>query len=335
MSLSLGLQLTTRCNLRCAHCYQNGALGEDMPMGLLTRVFDAAQAAGCDCLDFTGGEPLLHPAWPDMLHMLAERNLGFSLVTNGWNLEGFVRSLRPSPSLLRHLSISLDGPDAETHDGVRASGSFARATAAARVCRDVGAPFAIRMTITRASRPHLDRMLALSEMLGAKALVLIPLIPTQRTADAKLLPEPADLQAVAGWAADRPADAATRVVLAAGFFTLETARPCPSFTAESLFVTVRGDIVFCCQLVGDGERGADLLGHVHDTPLADAKAHARELADAITREKQAKARTGELGYLEHHPCWYCLKRFRRAGWLAAYPGSSWAADVQCISGAIP
>jgi MoaA/NifB/PqqE/SkfB family radical SAM enzyme len=334
MPLSLGLQLTTRCNLHCTHCYQDAASGEDMSLNLIAPLFDQAKAAGCACVDFTGGEPLLHSAWPDILRMLSEKKLGFSLVTNGWKLEDFLRALGSDMPLLRRLSISLDGPDAEAHDAVRGAGSFARATGGARLCKDMGVEFSLRMTVTKASPPYLDRMLALGETLGAEALVLIPVIPTRRMAEAGLLPEPADLHSVAAWAADRKHNNGTHVVLAAGYFTLEIARPCPSFTGESLFVSAQGDICFCCQLLGDKVKSDDVLGHVAETSLVRARQRSRKLAEALVREKEAKRSAGKLGYLEYHPCWYCLKRFGRAEWLAAFPGTSWAGDVRSLSQAV-
>jgi MoaA/NifB/PqqE/SkfB family radical SAM enzyme len=264
----------------------------------------------------------------DILGILQERGLRFSLVTNGWELGGYLDTLGQRLAMLQHVSISIEGPNAPTHDGMRGPGSFERATAAARLCKAMGVPCAVRSTVTHSTPGHLDDLLALCNDLGAKALVLIPLMPTRRMAELGALPTPQDLQKVSAWACSRMCPTTPRVVLAAGYFTLDIARPCPSFACRSLFVTARGDISFCCQLAGNGDArsSGDLLGSLHRMSLSEAAERARRLAKSITSEKEALERSGRLTYLDRHPCWYCLRRFGKVGWLSAFPDSPWGAD---------
>ena len=95
--------ITKQCNLRCRYCYPPG----DEPE------VDTAEALGLlrkirihnPLLNFTGGEPLLHPGLPALLH--EAKKLQFHplmLSTNGLLIENILDDLH----YVDHLVISLD-----------------------------------------------------------------------------------------------------------------------------------------------------------------------------------------------------------------------------------
>lgn len=51
------LELTSRCNLRCVHCYVEAgdARGEEMPTGEWARIISELAALGCGAIQLTGG----------------------------------------------------------------------------------------------------------------------------------------------------------------------------------------------------------------------------------------------------------------------------------------
>lgn len=91
----LWLELTSRCNLSCVHCYSESspsvtkdALGADD----YSRVIEVASSLGCIRLQFIGGEPTLHPALPNLIALA--RRCGYQFV------EVFTNATRVSESLL-------------------------------------------------------------------------------------------------------------------------------------------------------------------------------------------------------------------------------------------
>jgi len=126
--------LTHFCNLRCRHCYQEDfSRGADLPFAELAKIADNFLGAisGWDrqaCIHLTGGEPLMQPDLFPLLRFLDENpavaELG--IITNGLLLDAStVERLSVFPKL-RKLKISLDGPDPETNDAIRADGAFHR-----------------------------------------------------------------------------------------------------------------------------------------------------------------------------------------------------------------
>ena len=79
------LRLTSRCNMKCAHCaYSCTSKGQDMSMATLKLALDIAADYG-DSLELGGGEPTLHPKFWQIIGIALSK--GFEgppwLATNG------------------------------------------------------------------------------------------------------------------------------------------------------------------------------------------------------------------------------------------------------------
>jgi uncharacterized radical SAM superfamily Fe-S cluster-containing enzyme len=88
--LMLNIDLTNRCNLRCPICFANaGAQGRlvELSVDHVRRLLDKILIAHEDqmlCLQYTGGEPTIHPQFLDMLREARGRNLTqVQIATNG------------------------------------------------------------------------------------------------------------------------------------------------------------------------------------------------------------------------------------------------------------
>lgn len=83
--LSLDLELTKRCNLRCIYCYADGGMPnpDELSLDEIYGTLDAARALGARNVTLTGGEPLTHPNFFDIAEYATEAGLHVSLYTNG------------------------------------------------------------------------------------------------------------------------------------------------------------------------------------------------------------------------------------------------------------
>ncbi|MCL7412654.1 MAG: radical SAM protein, partial [ANME-2 cluster archaeon] len=66
---------TTRCNLKCKHCYLGASTGEDMTMDVFRQIVDEFIAMGGLKIMLSGGEPLLHPNIWEFLEYLKASGL--------------------------------------------------------------------------------------------------------------------------------------------------------------------------------------------------------------------------------------------------------------------
>lgn len=114
--------LTNRCNARCAFCgiWQEQPKQDASTDDVLANLV-SARRAGCKFVDFTGGEPLMHPDLP--LFLARARELGFltSVTTNCLLFEKRVHELA---GLVDLLHFSLDGDTPEVHDAIRGCRSY-------------------------------------------------------------------------------------------------------------------------------------------------------------------------------------------------------------------
>ena len=117
---SLGLSLTSRCNLRCGHCLVPCPQdGPDLPLDLVPRLLEDAKRLGVFHVSLTGGEPGLHPRFDEIMDLVGQSGLKWTVVTNSWNPGLYERAIQKHYSTIDSFTTSLDGPTAAVHDSLR------------------------------------------------------------------------------------------------------------------------------------------------------------------------------------------------------------------------
>jgi MoaA/NifB/PqqE/SkfB family radical SAM enzyme len=119
---------------------------------------------GVKLLDITGGEPLLYRHVVDMVTL--GKKLGFttSITTNGMLYPRFAERLAGKVDA---LLFSLDSTDPDEHDRIRAMKSFHQTVDAIRLARRMKQIPYISHVVTDEAMPHIPKMEALAEELGA------------------------------------------------------------------------------------------------------------------------------------------------------------------------
>ncbi len=169
--LAGSLEVTHRCNLSCAHCYQFASREgrEEMALGDIVSLLDQLRDAGCLFLSVTGGEPLLRPDTPDILEAASERRFAVSLQTNALLLDAAAAERLARVSNLR-LEISLHSASEEGHDAFTGvPGSFRACLEALDLLRERGVPAMTKTVATALNAGELEAVAALAAEHGAPA----------------------------------------------------------------------------------------------------------------------------------------------------------------------
>ncbi|HOZ45500.1 MAG TPA: heme b synthase [Candidatus Hydrogenedentes bacterium] len=176
-------EITRRCNLHCKHC--RAAAEADVYEGELTldeikRVVDNIAAHFKPIMILTGGEPLLRPDIFDIIRYTVGAGLRPVMATCGTLLtEAVARELKDAG--IERISVSIDGPDAASHDDFRGvPGAFVSTMAGIEAARRGGLAFQVNTTVTRRNAAALDRIYDLAVSLGAVAFHPFLLVPTGR-----------------------------------------------------------------------------------------------------------------------------------------------------------
>ena len=83
----MNLMITGRCNLNCLHCFNakdNAPLNSEISYDDIINILDQARDIGVHAFTITGGEPLFHPRFLDIIKAIYDRDMYvFELNTNG------------------------------------------------------------------------------------------------------------------------------------------------------------------------------------------------------------------------------------------------------------
>jgi len=143
----LFVEVTARCNERCIHCYADSDPERDEFLSLeeITSALDQARELGRAFVQFTGGDPLIHPQLVEAVAHAASLDFaGMEIYTNGLLLsESLLQRLAPHRP---RLSFSVYADTADIHDAItRLPGSWRRTLDAMR--RAMLAGFEVRAGI--------------------------------------------------------------------------------------------------------------------------------------------------------------------------------------------
>lgn len=131
------LELTKACNEHCPFCYSlsyspRNADPSKSRLGVLsgdewTQTLDNIAQAGTTAVDFSGGEPTLHPAFPRILAYAKAQGLYTIVSTNGSRVDD--ASTRDAIATAADcVALSIHGSTARSHDAVKGkAGAYDRA----------------------------------------------------------------------------------------------------------------------------------------------------------------------------------------------------------------
>ncbi len=160
---NLTIEVTTRCNSACTHCFARAGRGRlvhmeaETALALLKEGYDL----GYRNLHLTGGEPLL---WPHFFELIEKAlNTGYEKVffnTNGTLLDAEtarrLAACGDNNNEALSLSVSLQGPR-QLHEGVRGEGSFDKALAGLEAALEAGLPVSVFTTAGQSLLDDLPR----------------------------------------------------------------------------------------------------------------------------------------------------------------------------------
>ncbi len=173
-------ELTKRCNLTCKHCRAEAAdidFSGELDTGSVFSILDDIADTYSPILVLTGGEPLYREDIFEITKHAVGRGLRVALATNGTLIDEPM-AVRIAEAGVTRVSISLDGPDAASHDDFRGlPGSFDSALEGGRHLRRAGVPVQINTTITKRNEARLEEIVDLARSEEAVALHLFMLVP--------------------------------------------------------------------------------------------------------------------------------------------------------------
>ena len=327
----LSVELANICNLHCSYCFRSednlyNSRAEFFPIELLRRVIvEARDLANVTKINFTGGEPTLHPQFAATLETVADAGLTSSFVTNGWHFERVWPSLVANRKSISHVAFSLDGITRESHDRWRGDGSFDRLIRAFSRCYMSELPFAIKVSVRRDLMDQLEPIAIFAARMGAAALNFVHVMPTSLAVEDESALNLDDRRVVEEEIAILARIFKMNIGLDVGYYNVDEDRPpCSPLAGTSMNVDYRGRLSLCCNL--SGYRGAaehtedsDVVADLNVESFASAFQKFQALASAqLQKRKDALALLRAQGVAPDlytgSPCLFCLQSFGKVPW---------------------
>lgn len=175
---AMNWMITGRCNYNCLHCFNasdNAPLMSEFSMDEAIRLLDQAESCGINAFTITGGEPMAHKGFFDILEGIYRRNMFVEeLNTNGFYIDQAALDRMKAIGCDPLIKISFDGLG--HHDWLRnRKGAEADALRAIRLCIDNG--FRVKVQ-TNVHRRNLDSILETARLLDSMGVDEMRIIRT-------------------------------------------------------------------------------------------------------------------------------------------------------------
>lgn len=156
MKYSIGIGLTSDCNLDCLHCYRNK---DKISNITLKQIQTLCEALPIQSIGMGTGENILNPEFLQIITFLSEQNIKLSLASNGLTLTSLDDN---HLQLFNDLEISIDFPEKKRHDKFRGTGNWDLAHQALKRTKNLGIPTTILTTMMSINYQEMDRMVDLA-----------------------------------------------------------------------------------------------------------------------------------------------------------------------------
>ncbi len=170
---SLYMYVSGSCNLACRHCwiepdYQaSNKNGKFIKLAHLKKSIRQAKPLGLGSVKLTGGEPMLHPRFREIVDLIEAQKLNMFMETNGVLIDDAMARFLKSKKHFSFVSVSLDGAKAATHDWLRGvKGSYKQAVNGIKALVKAGFRPQMICTLHKGNVPELEDVVKLAKRLG-------------------------------------------------------------------------------------------------------------------------------------------------------------------------
>ena len=186
------LELTYRCNLRCAHCYVDLVENDELSFEEWKGVLDQLKAAGTMFLMLTGGEIMVRSDFLDIVNYARRSGFFIDFLSNCTLITpDIVRAIAEMKT--RALGTSLYGATAATHDSVTGvPGSFERTLEGIRLLVSAGVATTVQTVAMKANVNELAQIEELVQSLGARPKIGTGMAHSKTGSDFPLQLEPGE-----------------------------------------------------------------------------------------------------------------------------------------------
>jgi AdoMet-dependent heme synthase len=188
---TIAWEVTRACAFACVHCRADAQHTRN-PLELNTveakKLIDRLADFGSPILIFTGGDPMMRRDLFELISYATQKGLRCSLTPTATALPTIGRLKQAHEAGIRRIALSLDAPDALTHDEFRqVAGSWQRTMDILRNAQAAGLSVQVNTTVSKHNYQRLHEMVPFIQEVGAVQWSVFFLVPTGRALAEKMI----------------------------------------------------------------------------------------------------------------------------------------------------
>lgn len=185
------LEITAKCPLNCLHCSGNCSINsiEQLSLSEIRQVLSDLSNLGCEVVEISGGEPLLHPDLVHIIECIKKHKIEPVLYTSGNMLSdsgkmadlgvGFAEKLYAAG--LRKIVFNLQSFRRKTHDNITMlAGSFRNVLQAIRSAKSLGFWVGVHFVPMKLNYLDIEGLLSLCHELRVDEVGILRFVPQGR-----------------------------------------------------------------------------------------------------------------------------------------------------------
>ncbi|MBN2398993.1 MAG: radical SAM protein [Candidatus Aminicenantes bacterium] len=174
---ALYMYISGSCNLACRHCwiepdYQtDNKTGKFIKLEQVKKAIVEAKPLGLQSVKLTGGEPMLHPHFREIVDLIDGENIAIVMETNGTLIDDELAVYLKSKKNFGFISVSIDGARAETHDKLRGiEGAFNKAISGIKSLVKAGFHPQLICTLHKGNSAEMEDVVNLADLSGCSSV---------------------------------------------------------------------------------------------------------------------------------------------------------------------
>lgn len=176
----ISIEITNKCNFNCSHCINNSSFNEntEMPFFKIKEIINYMSDRGIVCLDISGGEPLLHKNFNDIISYAYKKNMNISVASNGYLLNDKILKLFKDNDV--SLRISYDGYNEKTYSIIRGKNKYKIVEENIKKAINYGLRVSLVTVLHKDNYDYLNKIIQKSRELKVEKLRLMPFVKIGR-----------------------------------------------------------------------------------------------------------------------------------------------------------
>jgi len=158
------IEVTSRCNFYCKHCYMSAHQQVDttaeMSLAEIKTIISWANNSGVFRVDFTGGELFVRKDVKEILKFAAEKLMIVNIFTNGFSLNAETCKFLNELGNVKIVFISIDDIDPEKHDAFRGKiGSYTKIMDGIACLKSLGMRVVVNITLNEENSNRIKQVI--------------------------------------------------------------------------------------------------------------------------------------------------------------------------------